>query len=122
VIVQADNDLVGILDHVVVGHDVAVFRDNGTGTQRFGITHIRLDTVATTVFEEVLEQFSKRAVFREIRNLETLWQLRRARLHLLRGTDIDNRRRRFLYQLGKTGQLPCLCVVGHRQQRQHDQH
>jgi len=100
---QAHENLVGIGNHVVVGEDVAVRRNDEAGAQGLGFA---LTTAATRrarlrhpAFEELAQH--GRQAFQVGHLLVRDFAIRQ----LLRGTDVHNGRRGLLHQLGEVRQL-----------------
>ena len=106
---EAHDDLVGILDHMVVGQDIAVLGDHETGTQRCRVILLRL----AVVFTKVLEEFTPGRVFRNFHA---------GRKHgittgdLLGSADIDDGLLGGFHQLGKFGQIVGLSGYSGEQQ------
>ena len=100
---QAHENLVGVGNHVVVGEDVAVRRNDEAGAQGLGFA---LTTAATRrarlrhpAFEELAQH--GRQAFQVGHLLVRDFAIRQ----LLRGTDVHHGRRGLLHQLGEVRQL-----------------
>ena len=85
-IVQFDFDLVGILDHVVVGHHESVFIDDEAGAKT-GLLEFALHFITEKAFEKILER-----PFRPSRIALELAEYRSAALDGLHRADVDHGR------------------------------
>ena len=100
---------VRIADHVVVGEDVAIGRDDEPGPERLTVT---VRKVLHPFAEEMFEQVTEGASLRDVWHRKALWQ-RPLNLRFLLCTDIDHGRAVALGQLGELGKVPRLYSTGH---------
>ncbi len=102
-VIEAHHDLVGTIDHVGIGHDVAVLADDEAGAQRLALLGaagalLHAGRHGEAVTEEVAEDLG------DLLMVETLEGV--ATLHGARGGDVDHPGGGLLHQLGEVGQLP----------------
>jgi hypothetical protein len=108
---KAYRNLLGTLNHVIIGQDVTVTGNDEPGAERLGLVFLRHVTVALVlarVAEKVLEEIIERRALRQIRYLDAFRQTHTAGFDLLRGADIDHRVAGVFHQFGKVGQVPRL--------------
>jgi hypothetical protein len=87
-VIENDRDLVGLRDHMVVGHHDAGRVDDETGTERIDPARPAfavLRVVLAAPIEEVLEQLVQLRIVGQLRHRRV------ARFDLLRGGDVDDR-------------------------------
>ncbi|MNS63009.1 hypothetical protein D3C72_960920 [compost metagenome] len=100
---EADEDLVGIGDYVVIGQDVAIRGDNEARTQR-----LRFTLTTTTARRTLLR---RHATFEELaQHRRQAFQIRHLLVHFairqfLRGTDVHHGWRSLFDQLGEVRQI-----------------
>src|SRR6516165_4775410 len=102
-VVEDDVDLVGVRNHVIVGHDDARGVDDEAGAERIGLVRLRIAAPraagsATAVLEEVVEEFLERRARRQLRRRAPA--LAELGLDVLRGRDVDHRVDHFLGNIG----------------------
>ncbi len=91
---ELDADLVGAVDDVGVGDEVAVGRDDETRTDRL-LVELALRPAASRNLAEAAEEFVERVVFGKLRQALSL--------HLLRDVDADDGRALLFVQVGEVG-------------------
>ena len=100
-IVERHRNILGVLNHVVIGDEIAVRRDKEAGALRHRrLRPLLLRTSAVLALTEMLEEVVERAVLRNVRQARNLQVVLRD-LGVALNVDADNGRAHFLHKVGE---------------------